>query len=110
MRDLYEGQQQGAKSEARRRDNETTDDKATPLEIMRDYTKDSSKEQGAKREGLARLRPRRPHWRFEDLEIWNRAAELAVTPSIGSLTASTLAGYTGMRSIVRAAGSRFPTT
>jgi len=24
------------------------------------------------------LRPRRPHWRFEDLEIWNRAAELAV--------------------------------
>ena len=45
---------------------------------MRDYTKDSSKEQGAKREGLARLRPRRPHWRFEDLEIWNRAAELAV--------------------------------
>ena len=45
---------------------------------MRDYTKDSSKEQGAKREGLARLRPRRPHWRFEDPEIWNRAAELAV--------------------------------
>lgn len=22
--------------------------------------------------------PQRPHWRFEDLEIWNRAAELAV--------------------------------
>jgi four helix bundle protein len=45
---------------------------------MRDFTKDSSKEQRIKREGRARLRPRRPHWRFEDLEIWNRAAELAV--------------------------------
>ena len=45
---------------------------------MRDYTKNSSKEQRAKREGMARLRPQRPHWRFEDLEIWNRAAELAV--------------------------------
>ena len=45
---------------------------------MRDCTKDSSKEQRAKREGIGRLRPRRPHWRFEDLEIWNRAAELAV--------------------------------
>jgi hypothetical protein len=45
---------------------------------MRDYTKNSRKEQRAKREGMPRLRPRRPHWRFEDLEIWNRAAELAV--------------------------------
>src|SRR5438552_18758836 len=45
---------------------------------MRDYTKDKSNEQRAKREGIGRLRPRRPHWRFEDLEIWNRAAELAV--------------------------------
>jgi four helix bundle protein len=24
------------------------------------------------------VRPRRPHWRFEDLEIWNRAVDLAV--------------------------------
>ncbi len=24
------------------------------------------------------MRPRRPHWRFEDLEIWNRAVDLAV--------------------------------
>src|SRR5438105_4051455 len=45
---------------------------------MRDYTEDKSNEQRAKREGIGRLRPRRPHWRFEDLEIWNRAAELAV--------------------------------
>jgi len=76
---------------------------------MRDYTKDRSKEQRAKREGMARLRPRRPHWRFEDLEIWNRAAELAVN-SIGSPTASTLAGYTGMRSNCAQPASRFPTT
>src|SRR5437899_11118058 len=45
---------------------------------MRDYPKDRSNEQRAKREGMARLRPRRPHWRFEDLEIWNKAADLAV--------------------------------
>src|SRR5438034_4031321 len=44
---------------------------------MRDYTKDGSKEQRAKREGTRRMRER-PHWRFEDLEIWNRAADLAV--------------------------------
>lgn len=24
------------------------------------------------------MRPRRPHWRFEDLEIWNKAVDLAV--------------------------------
>jgi four helix bundle protein len=24
------------------------------------------------------VRPRRPHWRFEDLEIWKRAVDLAV--------------------------------
>lgn len=23
-------------------------------------------------------RPRRPHWRFEDLEVWQKAADLAV--------------------------------
>jgi four helix bundle protein len=25
-----------------------------------------------------RVRPRRPHWRFEDLEIWKKAVDLAV--------------------------------
>ena len=45
---------------------------------MRDYTKDSSKEQRAKREAMRDMRPQRPHWRFEDLEIWNKAADLAV--------------------------------
>jgi four helix bundle protein len=45
---------------------------------MRDYTKDGSKEQRAKREGMRQVRPQRPHWRFEDLEIWNKAADLAV--------------------------------
>lgn len=37
-----------------------------------------SKERRAKREEAQRGQPRRPHWRFEDLEIWNRAVELAV--------------------------------
>ena len=27
---------------------------------------------------MERSKPRRPHWRFEDLEIWNKAADLAV--------------------------------
>jgi four helix bundle protein len=45
---------------------------------MRDYTKYSSKEQSGKREGMRHVRPQRPHWRFEDLEIWNKAADLAV--------------------------------
>jgi four helix bundle protein len=40
--------------------------------------KDSSKEQRAKREGIGRMRQGRPHWRFEDLEIWNKGADLAV--------------------------------
>ena len=26
----------------------------------------------------SRVQPRRPHWRFEDLEIWNKAVDLAV--------------------------------
>jgi four helix bundle protein len=45
---------------------------------MRDCTKYSSKEQSGKREGMRHVRPQRPHWRFEDLEIWNKAADLAV--------------------------------
>ena len=44
---------------------------------MRDYPKDSSKEQREKREGMRRTR-QRPHWRFEDLEIWKGAVDLAV--------------------------------
>lgn len=45
---------------------------------MRDYRKGNGKEQGAKREGSGPRRTRRPHRRFEDLEIWKRAADLAV--------------------------------
>jgi four helix bundle protein len=44
---------------------------------MREHTNDNSKEQSSKREGIRRGR-RRPHWRFEDLEIWNKAVDLAV--------------------------------
>ena len=45
---------------------------------MRDYTVDTRKEQSARGQETGRIRPQRPHWRFEDLEIWNRAADLAV--------------------------------
>lgn len=45
---------------------------------MRDYTADTRKEQSARGKETGRIRPQRPHWRFEDLEIWNRAADLAV--------------------------------
>jgi four helix bundle protein len=34
--------------------------------------------QTRKRNGIPSRRARRPHWRFEDLEIWNDAADLAV--------------------------------
>jgi four helix bundle protein len=44
---------------------------------MREHTNDNSKEQSSKRERIRRGR-RRPHWRFEDLEIWNKAVDLAV--------------------------------
>jgi four helix bundle protein len=44
---------------------------------MREHTNDNSKEQSLKREGIRRG-SRRPHWRFEDLEIWNKALDLAV--------------------------------
>jgi four helix bundle protein len=37
-----------------------------------------SNEQRAKSKETGGRRPQRPHWRFEDLEIWNRAADLAV--------------------------------
>jgi four helix bundle protein len=44
---------------------------------MREHTHDNSKEQSSKREAIHRGR-RRPHWRFENLEIWNKAVNLAV--------------------------------
>src|SRR4029077_19803719 len=37
-----------------------------------------SKEQSGKSKGATRIRPRRPRWRFEDLQIWNNACDLAV--------------------------------
>ncbi len=37
-----------------------------------------SKEQTGKGKVIGSLRPRRPHWRFEDLQIWNSACDLAV--------------------------------
>lgn len=38
----------------------------------------AAREQRAKGKGASGARPRRPHWRFQDLEIWNAAADLAV--------------------------------
>ncbi len=34
--------------------------------------------QGRTRKETSRVRPPRPHWRFEDLEIWKKAVDLAV--------------------------------
>ena len=45
--------------------------------VMRGHTNDNSKVQNSKREAAGRGQ-RRPHWRFEDLDIWNKAADLAV--------------------------------
>jgi four helix bundle protein len=45
---------------------------------MKPYTKDDNRDLRSKREQNEHVRPRRPHWRFEDLEIWNKAADLAV--------------------------------
>jgi four helix bundle protein len=44
---------------------------------MREYLKSDSKEQGPTRERMG-CASRRPHWRFEDLEIWKKAVDLAV--------------------------------
>jgi hypothetical protein len=44
---------------------------------MREHTNDNSKGQSSKREGIRRGR-RRPHWRSEDLEIRNKAVDLAI--------------------------------
>ena len=45
---------------------------------MRDCTKDETEDERTVRKDNGRGRPRRPHWRFEDLEIWNKAVDLAV--------------------------------
>jgi 23S rRNA-intervening sequence protein len=44
---------------------------------MGEHTNDNSKEQSPRRQGIRRGR-RRPHWRFEDLESWKKALDLAV--------------------------------
>src|SRR5438045_6531739 len=44
---------------------------------MTENPKHSSAADSSPGKGTSR-KPRRPHWRFEDLEIWNRAADLAV--------------------------------
>ena len=45
---------------------------------MRDCTKDETEDERTIRKDSSRARPRRPHWRFEDLEIWNKAVDLTV--------------------------------
>src|SRR5437899_12000978 len=37
-----------------------------------------NKDQRGKSKVIGSLPPRRPHWRFEDLQIWNSACDLAV--------------------------------
>jgi four helix bundle protein len=46
--------------------------------IMRNSGKDQTEDERAEPKQTSRVRTRRPHWRFEDLEIWNKAADLAV--------------------------------
>jgi four helix bundle protein len=46
--------------------------------IMSDYGKHETKDQRLEPKQTSRRQPRRPHWRFEDLEIWKKAADLAV--------------------------------
>jgi four helix bundle protein len=48
-----------------------------PLFVVQDYT-EASKGRSAKRIASDSRRTSRPHWRFQDLEIWNVAVELAV--------------------------------
>ena len=45
---------------------------------MKDRTKEETEAERTVRKDGSRARPRRPHWRFEDLEIWNKAVDLAV--------------------------------
>ena len=58
--------EQSAKGKERAADNETTGQQTM------------SKKQRGKSKVMESLRPRRPHWRFEDLQIWNNACDLAV--------------------------------
>lgn len=46
--------------------------------IMTDCTKQESGDERIVRKDSSRVRPSRPHWRFEDLEIWSKAVDLAV--------------------------------
>ena len=45
---------------------------------MRDHAKDEMVDERIDRKDTNRVRPPRPHWRFEDLEIWKKAVDLAV--------------------------------
>lgn len=45
---------------------------------MKDHAKDEMADERIDRKENSWVRPRRPHWRFEDLEIWKKAADLAV--------------------------------
>ena len=45
---------------------------------MSDHAKDEMADERTDRKETSRVRPPRPHWRFEDLEIWKKAVELAV--------------------------------
>ena len=45
---------------------------------MKDRTKEETEAERTVRKDGSRARPRRPHWRFEDLKIWNKAVDLAV--------------------------------
>jgi four helix bundle protein len=45
---------------------------------MSDYRKHETEDQRPEPKQTGSLQQHRPHWRFEDLEIWNKAADLAV--------------------------------
>ena len=45
---------------------------------MRDCTQYQTQLERTEPKRTSRVRPRRPHWRFEDLEIWDKAVDLAV--------------------------------
>jgi four helix bundle protein len=45
---------------------------------MKDCTKDETEDERTVWKDSSRARSRRPHWRFEDLETWNKAVDLAV--------------------------------
>src|SRR5205823_2251408 len=68
-----------------------------------------SKDQRGKAKVIGSLRPRRAHWRFEDLQIWNSACDLAVDfhRIAGRLDGRRLNRYAEQ---LRAAGLSLPTT